>query len=244
MVASLEMRTVKPKPDLTAVKDDPILELFQREYAMLQDKIDKIGGFRFTIKGWALTLSTGALVAAFATSLEPLVAIFLISGLLFGLWSLEWRQAKLTDLFQSRTLRLETRILRRLNSLGVHRLEFATLICSPGIANELRTPVEVHRPDKAATSALRRRRGMARRISNFPLFVMFRRSKIRRKLIGSDFFFYLLLWLVSAVFVLFQHHQMSHNPSSPGVRHFFRIAAMHGEGANYLQGKSWPDAGK
>lgn len=238
------MRTLKPKPDLAAVKEDPILELFQREYAILQEKIDKIGGFRFTIKGWALTLSTGALVAAFATSLNSLVAIFLISGLVFGLWSLEWRQAKLTDLFQGRTLRIETRILRRLNALGIHRLEFATLICSPGIANELRTPVELHRPGKAATSPLRRKRGIARRISNFPLFVMFRRSRLRRKLIGSDFFFYLLLWFVSTVFILFQHHQIAQRPDSPGLRHFLRIAVMQHPGEGYIQGKSWRDAGR
>jgi hypothetical protein len=42
---------------LAIVKDDPILDLLLREYAILQDKIDKIGEFRFTIKGWALTLN-------------------------------------------------------------------------------------------------------------------------------------------------------------------------------------------
>lgn len=34
------------------------------EYKILQDKIDKIGGFRFTIKGWSVT----AVIAASAAS--------------------------------------------------------------------------------------------------------------------------------------------------------------------------------
>ena len=34
------------------------------EYKILQDKIDKIGGFRFTIKGWSVTAVIAANIAA------------------------------------------------------------------------------------------------------------------------------------------------------------------------------------
>jgi hypothetical protein len=39
------------------------------EYKILQDKIDKIGGFRFTVKGWSVTLTTAALAAAGAAKI-------------------------------------------------------------------------------------------------------------------------------------------------------------------------------
>ena len=43
------------------------------EYKILQDKIDKIGGFRFTIKGWSVTAVVAATAAASATK-SPLAA--------------------------------------------------------------------------------------------------------------------------------------------------------------------------
>jgi hypothetical protein len=39
------------------------------EYKILQDKIDKIGGFRFTVKGWSVTITTAALAAAGAAKI-------------------------------------------------------------------------------------------------------------------------------------------------------------------------------
>lgn len=218
----ISMLSVGANPDLKDVKDDPILDLLQREYSILQDKIDKIGGFRFTIKGWALTLNTGALVAAFAASLAPIVGVLLVSGLVFGLWSLEWRQAKLTDLFQSRTFRLEARIMRRLNTLGIRRGEFATLICCPGIANELRTPIDAHRPDTTATSALRRRKDLLGRIMNSAPLVLIRRSKLRSKLVRSDFHFYVLLWGISVAFIFFQQSHAGQSPKGKVAEHLFR----------------------
>jgi|GEM_PF-5439411 len=231
--------------DLKDVKDDPILDLLQREYSILQDKIDKIGGFRFTIKGWALTLNTGALVAAFATSLAPIIGVLLVSGLVFGLWSLEWRQAKLTDLFQSRTFRIEARIMRRLNTLGIRRGEFATLICCPGIANELRTPIDAHRPDTTATSALRRRKGFLGRIKNFAPLVLFRRSRLRRKLVGSDVHFYILLWGISVAFIFFQQSHVRQSPKGRAIEHFFRECsiATHRQQIS-AEGVSWRDVKK
>lgn len=211
-------------PDLNTVKDDRILDLLLHEHSMLQDKIDKIGGFRFTIKGWALTLNTGTLVAAFATSLNRTMGILLVSVLVLLLWLLERRQAKLTELFQRRTLRIETRIMRRLGSLGVRRAEFATLICCPGIANELRTPIGPHRPDSAATSPLRRRRGLLRRIKTSDLLRRFRRSKLLHSLIVYDVWFYALLLGISvAAFMAFQQSHTAPNPKGHADGHAFKL---------------------
>lgn len=40
-----------------------LVERLTDEYKIVQDKIDKIGGFRFQVKGWAITIVVGALVA-------------------------------------------------------------------------------------------------------------------------------------------------------------------------------------
>lgn len=189
---------------------------------MLQDKIDKIGGFRFTIKGWALTLNTGALVAAFATSLPLRIAILLVSCLMIGLWWQEWRQAKLTEIYQSRVLRIERRIRQRLGILGVAHVEFATLICCPGIAHELRTPVDPHIFGMGPSSSLGRRRGILGALRDSVPVKAFRASRVRRRLGDSDFAFYLLLLTVSVAFTVFQYHAAQSSKSQP-FGHLFRL---------------------
>jgi hypothetical protein len=212
--------------NLAAVKDDPILDLFLREYSILQDKIDKIGEFRFTIKGWALTLNTGALVAAFATSLNPRIGAVLVTGLVIGLWSLEWRQSKLTDIFQSRSLRIETKIMRRLRSFGIQRIEFSTLMCSPGIAKELRTPIEGHTPDRSATSPLRRKKGLPQKVLNSAPMRLVKRSGTLRWLDRSDALFYAILWGVSVVFIIFQQGQANGNQYRQAGGHMSRVSEI------------------
>ncbi|MDP8983318.1 MAG: hypothetical protein M3O35_22310 [Acidobacteriota bacterium] len=52
------------------------------EYKILQDKVDKIGAFRFTIKGWSVTAVIAA--SAAAGSAKSLTTVFTISlGLAF-----------------------------------------------------------------------------------------------------------------------------------------------------------------
>ena len=79
------------------------------EYKILQDKIDKIGAFRFTIKGWSVTAVIAATAAA-STS-KSLVPALAISGglavLLICFFSLEVEQVKLSWLFGNRARRLE-----------------------------------------------------------------------------------------------------------------------------------------
>jgi len=222
---------------MASLKDDPIIDILQREYVLLQGKIDKIGEFRFTIKGWALTLNTGALVAAFSTSLYPKISIPLVSLLALGLWLQEQKQARLTDIFQSRSLRIENKIMRRLRSLGVHRQEFSTLICSPGIANELRTPIEPHRPSKAATSALgRKRTGVIHKIVNSTLLLRVRRSRITKRLSASDVHFYILLWAISVSFLLFQGTKAAQSDTGQSDGHVIRthISGEHSAGRGSL----------
>lgn len=46
------------------------------EYKILQDKIDKIGDFRFRIKSWTITLFTGFIFGTLATPLPKIAFLF------------------------------------------------------------------------------------------------------------------------------------------------------------------------
>lgn len=78
------------------------------EYKILQDKIDKIGAFRFTIKGWSVT---AVIAAPLATSSKGLATTLIISvGLVLMLiffFLLEYEQVMLSRLFGNRAGRLE-----------------------------------------------------------------------------------------------------------------------------------------
>jgi len=46
-----------------------LLDQLSNEYKILQDKIDKIGAFKFTIRGWSLTLVVASCIGA--TTAKP-----------------------------------------------------------------------------------------------------------------------------------------------------------------------------
>jgi len=78
------------------------------EYKILQDKIDKIGGFRFTIKGWSVTAVVAASAVGSTASLLTLttISIGLALMLCFFFW-FEFKQVELSRLFGDRARRLE-----------------------------------------------------------------------------------------------------------------------------------------
>lgn len=199
------MTTANQKEILSAIKDDSVVDLLMREYTILQDKIDKIGGFRFTIKGWALTLDTGAVLATFTTSLDRHLSIALIFLVVFALWLLELKQVHLSNIFQNRTFRIERAIMRRLTSHGLRRGDVASLINVPGIANEIRSPLEQGR-----LSSPRRRTGLNRWFLDLRPVIWIRRSGLHSNLIDTDLYFYLLIWIFAALFIWFQHATPSH----------------------------------
>jgi hypothetical protein len=84
-------------------------ERLSDEYKILQDKIDKIGGFRFTIKGWSVTAVIAASAAASTTGrliTTLTVSVGLLLMLAFFFW-LEFEQVRLSWLFGDRAARLE-----------------------------------------------------------------------------------------------------------------------------------------
>ena len=79
------------------------------EYKILQDKIDKIGAFRFTIKGWAIAI-VGAVSASASAVYGPQTA-FVISIILAVMvvffFELEVEQIRLSRIFGERAKALE-----------------------------------------------------------------------------------------------------------------------------------------
>lgn len=180
LASRLEMTQTDQKTILEAIKNDSVVELLMREYSMLQDKVDKIGGFRFMIKGWALTLDTGAVLAAFATSLDRYLGVLLVFGVAATLWLLELRQIHLSEIFQNRAHRIEKAIMRRLTSHGLRRTDIALLINVPGIAAEIRSPLE-----RRILSSQMKKGKAARWFLRLRPIAWFRRSGFRRKLVAE-----------------------------------------------------------
>ena len=107
----------------------------ESEYRIVQDKIDKIGGFRFTIRGWTVTLVTGAiLTVASAKSLSPLALLFLF--VLLALFAaIERRQNRNQQVLEDRAFEIEVEF-RRIQSEICGSQE--RLMMSPRIAHSLR----------------------------------------------------------------------------------------------------------
>jgi hypothetical protein len=120
--------------------EERLIDCLADEYKILQDKIDKIGGFRFTIKGWSITVILGALFAVSATGSLPRLP-WLLSLLVFiGLFFLvEKRQTDLSYHFGQRAMSIEvvlSRILRQ-SSTGGAKNDFVLLHFVPGIGHHL-----------------------------------------------------------------------------------------------------------
>jgi hypothetical protein len=88
--------------------------LIFNEYRMLQEKIDKIGSFRFTIKGWSVTAVIAGTITTSGKGLA--IAAAITAGLLVMLFSfllLEYDQVKHSRVYGQRAVRLED-IFRRI----------------------------------------------------------------------------------------------------------------------------------
>src|SRR5204863_5283081 len=89
-----------------------VLDLFSAEYKLLQDKVDKIGAFRFTVKGWSVTL---VIISTFAVgankNVDPRLLLLLIVFVI-ALGLVELKQARLSALFGRRLFRLEREFAR------------------------------------------------------------------------------------------------------------------------------------
>ncbi len=112
---------------------NPLSDRLADEYKILQDKVDKIGAFRFTIKGWSVTVILGALFAGGAAGVPRAyyAGLFLVVG---AFWWLEREQAELTHRFGARLLKIE-RVMSTQLRTRENRPHMIVLRFVPGIAH-------------------------------------------------------------------------------------------------------------
>jgi hypothetical protein len=127
------------------------------EYKILQDKIDKIGAFRFTIKGWSITVVIAAVVAGSATkSVPPWLWFGVLIVFLIGFFLFEKQQTDLRHRFSLRVLVIEDVMSRLLRAAGRQSgsdpviRSFTSLHFIPGIGHH----VQVRRARKRGSITL------------------------------------------------------------------------------------------
>jgi hypothetical protein len=121
-------------------EEESLVSRLAEEYKILQDKIDKIGAFRFTIKGWSITAVIGALFAGSATSsLSPYVWLVSLTLLIVGFCYFEMQQVNLSRHFGRRAITIENVISRilRTDARKSGSKDFIALRFVPGIAHHL-----------------------------------------------------------------------------------------------------------
>ncbi len=129
--------------ELTQIETE-FVDKLETEYKILQDKIDKIGAFRFTIKGWSITVILAAAFASASTVKIPtwlwLASLF---GFLFFFFWFELEQTRLRHRFGQRCISIESAITRVLRTAAtssddaIVRTSFVKLRFVPGITNHL-----------------------------------------------------------------------------------------------------------
>jgi hypothetical protein len=122
------------KADSLETDNSILLEQMNSEYRLLQDKIDKIGAFRFTIRGWSVTLVIASIIAAGSSNVVSPYILGLLPLFIYALYATERKQNHYSVVFGDRALYLEKRIREELRS---HSQGQSIVGFYPGIAHHL-----------------------------------------------------------------------------------------------------------
>jgi hypothetical protein len=128
---------------LTTIETE-FVDKLENEYKILQDKIDKIGAFRFTIKGWSITvILASAFASASAVKIPAWLWLVSLLGFLVLFFLFELEQTKLRHKFGRRCILIESAITQVLRTVAtssgnaIVRRHFVKLRFVPGISNHL-----------------------------------------------------------------------------------------------------------
>jgi hypothetical protein len=121
------------------------LDQLASEYRILQDKIDKIASFRFTIRGWSVTLVIASSIGAVTANVS---SGWMLSGLIpfiVAFFLMERVQLRNRHTFGRRVIDIERRIPKLLSERGENGL--ARVIGRvPRIAHELEEEAHARNP--------------------------------------------------------------------------------------------------
>jgi len=88
-------------------------EIFETEYRIIQDKLDKIGEFKFKIRGWSITIQSALLIAIFTQRFSFIFLAICLLGLVPLLFHfLEQQQEHIGKALADRAIDLEKAIDR------------------------------------------------------------------------------------------------------------------------------------
>jgi hypothetical protein len=165
------------------------------EYKILQDKIDKIGGFRFVIKGWSVTAVIAASAAESATR-SLLTVVTISSGLvlmLFFFFLFEFEQVKLSRIFGARARRIEGSFRLMDRGYGSRM----SVISAPYTAHETVESLQKQRLFAWRSSrASEKRERFSKRLANWWHIIR-----------QADFYFYVALILIAFVLPLLPRYR-------------------------------------
>jgi hypothetical protein len=92
-------------------KNETDYSFLWEEYKLLQDKVDKIGGFRFQVKGWLIPLIAAWLAAIYSAHITPF-AYLVAASFPWLFWLLEQNHIKHQGAFIRRIVAIEETLLR------------------------------------------------------------------------------------------------------------------------------------
>lgn len=119
-------------------RDKLIVERLADEYKILQDKFDKIGAFCFTIKGWAITITIGAIFAGATTfDTHPVLAACVLVVALVMFFFIEKKQTDQRRILAGRAREVEKAISGLIGLRDHPSSTYLRLRVVPGIAHEL-----------------------------------------------------------------------------------------------------------
>jgi hypothetical protein len=135
-----------PKVDVSEI-DKTLLEQMNSEYRILQDKLDKIGGFRTTIRGWSVTLVIASIIAAGSSKQVSPYVLSLLFLFIYAFYAMERKQNQFGTIFGARVLNLEKRMREELRG---HVQDNPILGFYPGIAHHLHSSLKRKSPGNIA----------------------------------------------------------------------------------------------
>lgn len=124
-----------------------LLEQMNSEYRILQDKLDKIGGFRTTIRGWSVTLVIASIIAAGSSKQVSPYFLSLLFIFIYAFYAMERKQNQYGILFGARVLNLEKRMREELR---IQVQDNPVLGFYPGIAHHLHSSLKRKAPSNIA----------------------------------------------------------------------------------------------
>jgi hypothetical protein len=92
-----------------------LLDQLGSEYRILQDKIDKIAGFRFTIRGWSVTLVIASSIGAATAKISSAWVLYGLIPFILAFLLMERAQLRHRRTFGGRVVDIEKRISKLLN---------------------------------------------------------------------------------------------------------------------------------